>query len=67
MLLIFELHSYRPFGVTVNASCLMFTVFFITFGGMATTMPDLLNTHAIRAVASYSMFLASEGVFNDKK
>lgn len=50
MTFIFELHGYRGFRVAANASGAMFTLFFITFGGIANTMPGIIHQHVCQAM-----------------
>lgn len=46
MMFIFEIHKYRGFMATATSDRIMFTIFFITFGGLACTMPQLISSVA---------------------
>lgn len=43
MFFLFEVHGFRPFRVALNSGQAMATLFFVTFGGMACTVPQMIT------------------------
>ena len=46
MLLFLEFHGYSGFSIEIDSSQCLFTLFFVTFGGVATTIGELQQASA---------------------